>query len=480
MSDLDALHLPPSVADVLAARGWTASDPAVRDAAPVAARGHNLVVAAPPAPAYAAAALAGLISRLAAGDPARVALALCPPEAVEAWAAVVEPLARAAGIGFVAAQSPGRLTRLLQSGTIRLLLTTPDSAHELVRRAALKADALDGVLLLWPEGFADERRLTDVLGDAPREAQRIVITADLPGTASLVERYAWRAPVADLLGSPHGAASQPVRAAPVAWSRRAAALGDLVEQLDPPALTVWTADRGDHELIRRALRLAGADADAAPVTGGDALPPAAGLVIAWDLPTAERLSGLAARNDVVLLVPPGTEAFTALIAPHRQPLHLRGALDRAAAALAEERGRVTATLERGPSSAAFAAVAPLLERWEAPGVAAALWELWRERPAELTSAPPPRARAPGAKLWIGAGRRDEIAAGELVALLVRDAGVPREAIERIEVRESFSLVELAPGTDAEATADRMTGRTVRKRRIVARVDRGRPGPGAKR
>jgi hypothetical protein len=85
------------------------------------------------------------------------------------------------------------------------------------------------------------------------------------------------------------------------------------------------------------------------------------------------------------------------------------------------------------------------------------------------------------RLWIGAGKRDEVGQGDLMAALTRYAAVPREAIGKIEIRESFTLVELTSGVDAEAVAEKVTGRSIGKRRLVARVDRGRtpgkPRPG---
>ena len=59
MSDSDLLALAPPVAGTLAAAGWAANHPAMREAAPVAARGNNLVYLAPPSPAWAAPVLGG-------------------------------------------------------------------------------------------------------------------------------------------------------------------------------------------------------------------------------------------------------------------------------------------------------------------------------------------------------------------------------------------------------------------------------------
>ena len=62
---------------------------------------------------------------------------------------------------------------------------------------------------------------------------------------------------------------------------------------------------------------------------------------------------------------------------------------------------------------------------------------------------------------------------DLVAALIKDAGVPKEAVGRVEIRESFTLVELGAGADPAAAAERLTGKTIRKRRLVARLDKGR-------
>jgi hypothetical protein len=91
----DSLHLSPSVAAAVERLGWQADQPLLREAAPTAARGHNLVLVVPPAPAYGVPALAGLLSRLGPG--ARVLL-LAPPAQVAEWAATAHEVARGSGL----------------------------------------------------------------------------------------------------------------------------------------------------------------------------------------------------------------------------------------------------------------------------------------------------------------------------------------------------------------------------------------------
>ena len=68
---------------------------------------------------------------------------------------------------------------------------------------------------------------------------------------------------------------------------------------------------------------------------------------------------------------------------------------------------------------------------------------------------------------------------DIVAALTREAGVEAASIGRIEIREMFSLVEV-PAAEAEEIAQKIAGRTIRRRTVNARVDRGgggeRPGP----
>ena len=433
----------------------------------VASRGNNLVFIAPASPSAARPVLAGV---LAAEPQSGKWLALAPAESIEEWARVGAQLAGRGTQRVAGAQTPARLTRLLLSDTVSLVVTAPLTAHELVRRAGLKLDGLAGVLLLWPEAWGGDELATLLLQDLPKDAQRLLVTADPAGSAALIERYCWRAAVIDLLGPERLDATPQVRAVPVAWGRRNAALVDLVEQLDPESLFVWIADPADAPAIERALAGSGIGA-----TIGTA-PEAAAVVVAYDLPSPALLRDLAGQGQLVLLVPPGTEGYLARLAPSRRPLHLTGSLEAAQAGLARSRRTVAELLERGPVRAAYFAIAPLLERHEASAVAAGLYELWETALAASAAPAPARPAAGAVKLWLAIGKRDAVTAHDLVAALLKDGKVPKEAIGKVEIRETFSLVELGAQAEADAVAERMTGKTIRKRRLVARVDRGRdPG-----
>jgi hypothetical protein len=265
-----------------------------------------------------------------------------------------------------------------------------------------------------------------------------------------------------------------VRIVAVAWERRASALADLLEVLDPASLTVWTADRSRHAAIGAALP--GGDSAIRVVTGDV---PKADVVVAFDPPDVERLQLLAAAGDVVLLVPPGTERWIARVAERGRPLRLPGLVDVAEAAAAARRAEVVRAIESGGSGPALLALGPLLERYDSASVAAALYELWTgaaAAPAPAPTAPAPqtaRAEATGtAKVWVGVGKNAGATPNDLVAVLTKEVRVPKEQIGRIEVRDGYMLVEL-PAGDAERIAGALSGREIRRKRVVARLDKGR-------
>ena len=76
------------------------------------------------------------------------------------------------------------------------------------------------------------------------------------------------------------------------------------------------------------------------------------------------------------------------------------------------------------------------------------------------------------RIFVGAGTRDRVGPGDLVGAITGEAGVTRESIGKIDLRENHSLVEIA-SADAERVAGALTGTMIRGRRIVARVDKGR-------
>jgi ATP-dependent RNA helicase DeaD len=476
VSGFAELHLRGEIARVLEAWGWRADQPVVREAVPTAARGNNVVLVTSPSPATATPLLAAALSRL--GPEAR-GLLLCPPSQVAEWGGLAHALGSGAGLRIEAATGAARPLRRLKADALDLLVASPDTASDLLTRGALKADRLALVLLVLPETYAEHAALTVLMQEVPKDAPRLIVTADADASASVVERYARKALVAG--GLPAGAVAEPVKAqvrtVGVAWSQRETALADLLQALDPARAVIWAADLSHAASIARALPL---DGDTMKLVTGDA--PAADVVFAFDVPTLERLTQLTTAGEVVLLVPPGSEPYVARIASATRPMPLPGLAEQLARLAASDRAAVLAELESGPVQAAVQTLAPLFERVDPVRVAAALFNLWKgtgggpaERRTGASAAATPDAAT--GKIWVSIGKKDGVTANDLVGALTRELRVERDTIGRIELRDSFSLIEF-PAADAARIAQAMSGMTIRRVRVNARLDR--TGGGADR
>src|SRR5687768_11256023 len=338
-----------------------------RDTAPTTARGHNLVAATPPVPAYAAPALAGVLTRL---GPDSRGLLLAPESQLDEWGRVALGLAQGSGIRVQVAHGYARAMRRLKADAVDLVIATPETALTLLGRSALMPEAITAAFLAWPESWGDEDSITPLMQDVPRETQRIIYTAAPDRVASLIERYARKAMTATAPGLENGTQTA-VRTVGVPWSRRVAAVAELVELLDPASLAIWTADRSYHGALAQAV---GLNEPELRLVVGDA--PPAETIVAFDLPTAERLRQLAGAGEVVMLIPPGTESYAARIAHPRRPLVLPGLADGASARAAAQRATIVRSIETGTPDRALLTLAPLFERHDPVAVAAALFDLW--------------------------------------------------------------------------------------------------------
>ncbi|HTS87512.1 MAG TPA: DbpA RNA binding domain-containing protein [Gemmatimonadales bacterium] len=474
MSGFVELELQPALAAVLDRCGYSAQDALAREQVPAAVRGTNLVLAAPPAARYAVPAMAGMVGGLAAQGTR--ALVLCPETALEEWASVLLPLADAAGLPALLARQPARAARRLREGALRLLITTLDCALQLLSRSALKGEELGRVVLAWPELCDAEDALTALMQELPAASQRILIPAEPRPDHPLIERYARRALISGPLAAPASTAKVPVQTVLTPWARRGAALAALLEAEDPDNAAVWCLDRGAVDGVRDALPVGDATVHAG------ASPARAELIVAWDLPSPAMLTTLAGEGRLVLLMPPHAMRYVREVTAEQRPLRLRGAIDDARDLAFRRRERIGAELARQDLDGELLLLAPLFERHDAGLVAAALYRLWLRTPYADQPAPGggPAAESAAAvgRVWVGIGRKDGAGPADIVGALTREVGVDASKIGRIEVRELFCLVEV-PAMEAEAIAQALSGKTIRRRQITARVDRGRPSGGSR-
>ncbi len=362
-----------------------------------------------------------------------------------------------------------RTERLIRADAVNTLVATPADALYLLRRSALKSEKLSRVAVLWPETVFDTGASADldtVLGDAAG-AQRIIVTIDDNSVADFVERHARRAPIAVLSGIPERGVGS-VRYAIVPSHARMAAARAVLDILSPKQALVW--DPVPHPEWGWGWKtLTAPDVNLI----SEVEPQPADLVIAADLPSAEALAACReVGRDVVVLLRPPQLAYLKRIAGEARPLRLPGHTDRVRTEAMRLRSELRKRLEHTDLTTALLAVEPLLDEYDPALIAAAALSGQGDTPSapDVNEAPPKADAATWTRLFVTAGRRDNVGPGEILGAVLRAADLQRTDVGRIEVRESFALVEVRPEV-AEHTIRCLSGEKIRGRRVTARLDR---------
>ncbi len=421
--------------------------------------GRSIIYVCPPAPWV----VRPLFERLAPKDGTGPQVLVLVPDVLEAVEFLSEvsqlpPLAPAhASTGLA------RTAKRISTGTLKTLIVTAADTMQLVTRSSLRLETVEHVVVCWPEALLELGHgavLDEILGECAR-AQRLIATADEKATGDLLERHARRAPVltvsrpADVPVSsiryavaPSGRVAEALRAALDAYNAASALVWDPTSHRPHR----WTAYQGDPT-----LRVS-ADLDSALVD----------LAIAVELPTAESLAALRAiANDVVVLVRPRQVRYLTSLADRPRILRLRSEADTAQDWRVALRNRVRDRLDDRAVYGNLLALAPLFDEFDPAMVAAAILDLPEPTPAAPTGSP----QVPHwVHLHLNLGQRDRVRTGDVVGALLNAAGLSRDQIGRVDMREKFTVVEVRAEA-AEAARRGMDGVVLRGRSVSARFDR---------
>lgn len=492
MATFEDLELPPELVESLAAEGIETPTAVQRDLIPVIRRGNNVVAVAGPGSGIVAAWAAPLLERVqVAGDSPRVLVLTPTADRAVALAEAVGRLALATGHRVAALDSLWVLPE-----RAHILVGTPDAVQARVAGGQLSLEALeavvvDGAASLEAVGSLD--RTGAILEGVAAEAQRVVVA--LPATAG-VEAFADR----------HARKSVHVPPGPAAVPsphRGELTVMEVGEDREDGALRAVS-----HLLLEARHVLAFARSEDAAADLGDHLAlrgyvsgrPGAGDVPVWlavdALEARSEMEAADAGDVVVLSVDAPGDADTldqrhgggrggVILALPRELPHVKAVAGEAGYTLATAplpeapRGRsglaaLMASLEAGLESQDVEAyqvlLEPLFARHGAAAVAGAAVALLRSRqPAERPAAV---AAAPGevpayVRLFMSVGKMDNVRPGDLVGAITGEAGVDASQLGRIELRDTFSLVEVEPAI-ADRVIRALNGTTIRGR--AARVD----------
>jgi len=349
-----------------------------------------------------------------------------------------------------------RTSRVLKECPVDILAGAVKDLAALLQRAALKLDRVASVVVAWPEALVESdgaAALDTVLGEA-RDAHRIVLSWNPALLGDFLERHARRAlivgmPPVDETGRPLPPVCR-ARFAVVPPFRRAFAVRDALDALTATTPFVWN--------------------------GGPIAPPESpDAVLCTALPNRDEAAALArlGGGEPVVFIAAAQLPYLRSIAT-LTPLALASGADRARDRAEALRERVAGLLTDGSVDAELALLDPLFGRFDPAEVAGALLALLgdEEKGKGEEAAPPASTGTERVKVFVNVGKKDRASAKDMVGALIREAGLAKGDIGRIEVRETFSLVEVAPGA-AERAVRGLAGATIRGRRVLARLDRER-------
>ncbi len=362
------------------------------------------------------------------------------------WAAAAPSEMRAHAVTGLA-----RSAEVLAHGLVHVLAGEVNDLAALLQRSALKLEQVATVVIAWPETIiaGDHAATLDTMLAELRDARRIVLSWNPAALVDFLERHARRA---EVVGTPgvdeNGKPLPPVcraRFAVVASFRRTLAAQDTLDALSSTKPFLWS--------------------------GGAIVPPdePPDAVVCSALPTRDELATLARMGEPVLLLTASQLPYARSIAA-LAPLALPGGADRARDRVEQLRDQVARRIAAGGVDAELALLDPLFQRFDPAEVAGALLAMLRERREEKDEPAAPLAPDARIKVFVNVGKRDRASAKDLVGALIREAGVAKADIGRIEVRDSFSLVELPPPA-AQQAVQKLAGAMIRGRRVAPRLDR---------
>ena len=495
----------PELVEALAAEGLEEPGEFQRAAIPVLRRGNNLLGGVGPGSGTLVSYGVSLLERtgVGTGRPGAVILTATP----EAATALAESLGRiATSTGHVVASLGGTWACPERAD---LLFGTPRHIREAVDASRLTLEAVrcvvvDGASAIEAaSGLDSVRALFEYLGPG---TQRAVLSLPITeAVAALVSRHVPKAvqvPPHTAAGRSAGPRRGVIRFRVTAGDKVETLMALVAELLSDGAPHVLMFCRSEDRAADVADFLAlhgymvGAPGDEAYplwISAGSGSPdqvPTVSLDCPIDVDTLNRRHGSGGPATVVLHareVPHFRDTARRAGYPV-QPLPLPPS--RVEDRIDRLRQRLAKVVKRDDLAPHFLVLEPLLERFSPQELAAAALSLLSRPPFPdtATTHPASQARAEKAtgssgwtRLFVSIGERDGTKPGNLLAILADQSGVDGSLFGRIDIRDTYSLVEVRP-SEAVKVIKAVNGVTIRGRSTRVDYDRGRRSgrPGGRR
>ena len=511
MESFDELGIAPELVEALAAEGIEVPTDFQESAIPILLRGNPLLAQAGPGAGTLVAYGAPLLQTVDPDASGPRAIVLAPTiERADALAESLSRLALATGHRVASLGSTWALPELAA-----VLFATPEELARAVKKSEMPLDEVQAVVV---DGFgslpASSREALETLFEIfPRECQRILLSQPFTEEAEAFGKaHFHRAVHLPPKAAQAGAEESVPRRGEVSYrvtgeGKEAATLDTVGGILDSGAshvlLFVHTedqaADLGDFLALHGFLAGEVGDAEYPVWLSAHELParktldawsnPGKVTTVSVEVPAApdslDRRHGgqepgiilLRSRELPHLRDVAKRTGYKLIPAKEPPPTRVAGELQR----LADLVGR---TLQEEELAPYFLALEPLFEKHSPAEVAAATLALLGKRPqGKVPAGGPPSPQeevgqsGPAPKTWVrlfvGVGEKEGIGPGDLLGAIAGEAGVEGSQVGKIEIRETFSLVEVISQA-ADRVIRGVNGTTIRGRAVRVDYDRGGP------
>lgn len=384
---------------------------------------------------------------------------------------------------LLAATSTARAARLMKLRPAQIVAGPAPILVELMRAASIKLESVKQICVAWVDELlarGTAAALESVMSEAPKDASRTVVTAELsPAVEEVLERYARRARRVATAAA-EGVQPTPIEYVTTSTNARLSTLRRVLDDVDPASAIVFAREGDSTRDLNDLLRSMGYGPDDT-VRVGLAAPPDTALAVLFDLPASReelREAAGAATRAIALVQPRQLASLRALAAGGAvKPLALPESKQRAREDDARLRTELRATLDDAKFGRELLALEPLLDDFDGAEIAAAalvLLEREREAKKAAMAAIPAAQREGGSmvKLFVSVGSRDGARPGDLVGAMANQGGISSSELGKVDVRESHSIIEVSAEV-ADTLIERVSGTTIKGRRAIVRRDEGR-------
>jgi ATP-dependent RNA helicase DeaD len=379
-------------------------------------------------------------------------------------------------VRVVAATASPRAARLLKSSPAHVVTGAPAELAALLQSSALKPASVRGVLFAWLDPIletAEAQPLEVLLGELPKEGARVVLAAEVtPALEALIERYARRARREAEVPA-EGQAPLTAEYVASAGAARSTTLRRLLDALDLPRAVLYARTDDARREALGVARALGYPADAVRLNGEGPAGKGGDPLVMVELPATQAelraLVGTTGRKLYAVVQPSQLASLRGLLGGGvATPVALIEAAERARGRDASMRAGLRDVLTSADVRREVLALEPLLAEFDGIEIAAAaLRMLEQQRPARPVHSA--THTVPMQKLFVNLGEKDGIRAQEIIAAITTEAGIPGSQVGKVEVRDTHSIVEVATSV-AELVVEKITGASVRGRKVQARMD----------